>query len=318
MANRTDAIQTELVGAIVEVNQAAQTECRERTRVKAVKRFCNAIDDAVMHTPLWSQMMERSVAVNPPDWSESRALLLLIASCLETAHAELLRRTGYRIPPPPSVDSLVKETRESLVSRNRRPRWGKEHVDDARLALDKFVKEVRSHLKQPRWESANTLLLRCRRLGPVALLVFAVSHAEIKTGNEFQVQFGVSLNDFVKVEITVPFNVMDIGAGAVVEAVVTNSQISNLGATIDETLSSRTERTWFVEVPDNESALDQPGGQGEDVESPDLESGIIDIRELLRELRDTRRTQIDESNLDDSLEERRESDYDPGDDLEDR
>lgn len=204
----------------------------EREERSALERLVRALRESVDHRPLWTELEGFACGANSVNARASaEAFLTMISTALGDAHADLLDRCGYRVPPPPPAERLVEQTRRSVLWGDRRPRWGRRHVQEAHGELDTFVSRLETALSEG--VGLRRRLFRARNVGICTILVGLASIVELKSGNDVSVEVSLSLKDKVKIEVTLPVPWMEseenVGQA---RAVIANSQSSNLGETI--------------------------------------------------------------------------------------
>ena len=200
--------------------------------VKALRR---AVDDR----NFWRELASQADGRRPTELTDPSAFLQMIGRILGNAYAELLEQVGYENPPPPPAYELVEQTRRAVMWGDRTPRWGKHHVQKAHDELHAFVARLDVALadnargKLP-VRTLRNLAYRTRRVSFTGLLLLALTHAEVKAGDDFGIEVAVSFKDKVKFEITAPFSLVSNVTGVeILRAVVINSQVASLGETLD-------------------------------------------------------------------------------------
>ena len=200
--------------------------------VKALRR---AVDDR----EFWRKLASQADGRRSDELTDPSAFLQMVGRILGDAYADLLEQVGYENPPPPPAYELIEQTRRAVMWGDRTPRWGKHHVQKAHDELRAFVDRLDTTLvgsvqgKLPARVLRN-LAYRTRRVGFTGLFLLALTHAEVKAGDDFDIDVVVSLKDKIQLEITVPFSLASNEVGIeIFQAVIANSQVANLGETID-------------------------------------------------------------------------------------
>lgn len=232
MASQTSRIIEDLAGAVLDLNDALSSVHDGGAERTALERFVRILRKTVDHRSLWTELEGHATGAGPLDARVSaESILMLISTALGDVHADLLDRCGYRVPPPPPAERLIEQTRQAVLWGDRRPRWGRRHVQEAHGELDTFVSRLESALRDG--ARLRGWSFRARQVGVCGLLLLLAGHLELKPGDDISVEVSLSLKDKIKVAVTLPAPwVGDEEDESAARAVVVNSQASNLGETI--------------------------------------------------------------------------------------
>ena len=285
---KTSAAIQSLIGAVSVLNIAVKAGTSIRTRRGAVRSLHRTLRKLVDADDLWAELAFGAIGTAETDTSPTEALLETVAELLSERQTALLVATGWQTPPPPPAHLVVEETRMALLNTPIGTRWGIAHVEEARSALRRFTDLLAKHLPTGRTYISDALLRRGRKVGISTALLLAVANVQCKTGDEFDVDFGVSLKDRFSVEVTVP---KPWGGGDWVKSLLLQSAAINLIASSTDLVEGRVGSSpsqanaepadeFSVEpesdaVPDLESS--DWGGDGDQLSSDppsDAENGI--------------------------------------------
>lgn len=307
VASSTSAIIENLNRAIIDVNFAASANPqRPFKQERSLRRLSSALRDAVAHEPLWEELSRQATSANQPGGRpDAEAFLVQIASFLGNAHANLLRRVGYQVPPPPPAEHLVEQTRRSVLWGDRRPRWGRLHVETARGELYTYVNRLDIALNNSSSRLAD-LIGRARQVGTVGLLLIALSHVEFKPASSPDVELTLSTKDWIQIEVSVPVSWVTSQLNQL-RATMINSQSANFGLVIDEASEDldqvsmivsppRLASRWFAEARESRTVTneveqtDEPTNQWSTHSSPSkspislhaVRHGLEEVAQLLR------------------------------------
>src|SRR5205823_1826975 len=110
VASQTSRIIEDLTGAVLDLNDALSSVHDGRAERTALERFVRILRKAVDRRSLWTELEGLAAGSSPLDARASaESFLMLISTALGDAHADLLDRCGYRVPPPPPAERLIEQ-----------------------------------------------------------------------------------------------------------------------------------------------------------------------------------------------------------------
>ena len=167
---------------------------------------------------LWNELTLRAAAASP-DRAATDALLHAIGDLLTERQAALLVATGYRTPPPPPAYALIDHTYD-VVSRSGSDPAGGRQIEQVRAALREFVDQIATHLPAAEDRALKRILHFGRVAGISTAMLALAASLQVKTGNDFQIALGSSVEKWFSIEITLP---VELGRADEVESLSTRA-----------------------------------------------------------------------------------------------
>jgi hypothetical protein len=223
MAATASSLLEGLTGAIALSNAALEDGADFAVRRAAMRSLHRALDRTAESDELWTDLTARaaeasSMPAPEPDLKSVDALLDVVADVFLERYAVLLAAGGYKSPPPPRVNELLAATRKAFLSESSSQPL--DRVANARDGLRNFVQVVAANINSNNGGYARRVLQSGRKVAVASLLLPLIWSTEIKTGDEFDVNFGFSRKDGASIEITVkqPWAAADAAADRIVGA----------------------------------------------------------------------------------------------------
>jgi hypothetical protein len=207
MAATTSSLLEGLTGAIALSTAALEDGADFKLRRAAMRSLHRSLNRTAESDELWTDLTARAAGIRDapslaPDLGSVDALLDSVADVFVERYAVLLAAGGYKSPPPPRVNELLTATRQALVSSPAGQPV--DRVTNARDGIRNFVQVVAANIDSQNSWYQRRVLQGGRRVAAASLLLPLIWSTEIKTGNEFDVNFGVSWKDKAAIEITIP------------------------------------------------------------------------------------------------------------------
>lgn len=278
MATAISDVLQSLTDALRLTNIAIDPAASPRTRRLAVRALHRAMRKTAEANSLWDELTLRAVSASP-DNAATDALLQAIGDLLTERQAALLVATGYRTPPPPPAYALIDQIYSVVHSSNIPPGGSGRQIELARSAVRQFVEQLAGHLPA----AEDRLLKRAVGFGRIAGITTAMAAllavVQVKTGDEFEISVGTSMDRWFSVEVTIPVSWGEPSQVKAVALSITTQNLIDTLSTLDfgvsDVVSEDVKSTTRKQNPGKQSALRLRGAG--DSESQADESNLSDF-----------------------------------------
>jgi hypothetical protein len=174
------ARQDELERAAMLIHAADEPDAPYYTQLGAVRYLHHVLHGIGKDDGFWGDIyscVSASAAKGPPfsDINRLDIIRSAVADLLSAQLAEILIRTGYKVPPPPPASDLIDSTRKVVTNVPENPEsWGRQ-VEVARAALNHFTIQVAAHIPKADSRTLVRILRHGRKVVPALGLVGAIA-----------------------------------------------------------------------------------------------------------------------------------------------
>lgn len=185
-----------LLSAVTMANAALGADPSVRTLRTAARFLDRELAKIAGDDTLWDEIRSFAEASEFRKSNLPRDALCLIGDVFIGTLATRLTAAGWHYPPSPSAGEMIEETQTAF--RFAASRWRRGHsltgrVDNAQLALQRFLSALHQDMKSTDPKMLRRLVSQARRAGTKTLLALdlADTRVEVTTGNNFDAVFGL-------------------------------------------------------------------------------------------------------------------------------